>query len=37
MKMQMREVLIFSAVDDETIGFEMEFIHKALDGGVQVR
>ena len=35
--MQMREVLIFSAVDDETIGFEMEFIHKALDGGVQVR
>ena len=33
----MREVLIFSAVDDEPIGFKMEFIHKALGGGVQIR
>ena len=33
----MREVLIFSAVDDDPIGFKMEFIHKALGGGVQIR
>ena len=37
MKMQMREVLIFSAVDNETIGFQLKLVHETLGGGVQVR
>ncbi len=37
MKMQMREILILSAVDDEPVGFEIVFLHEALDGGIQIR
>lgn len=37
MKMQMRKVLVLSAVDDQPVGFEVEFFHEALDGGKQVR
>ena len=33
----MREILIPPAVDDESIGLEVEFVHEALGGGVQVR
>ena len=38
MKMQLRKILIFSAVDDETIRAfgEMMFSHKALNGSVKV-
>src|SRR5215211_5007084 len=36
MKMQLWKILIFSAVDDQTIGREMKFIHKALDSGIEI-
>lgn len=35
--MQMREVLVLPAVDDEAVGFEIEFLHEALDSGIQIR
>ena len=35
--MQMREVLVHPAVDDKTVGFEIVFLHEALNGGIQVR
>ena len=34
--MQMRKILIFPAVYYETVGFEVEFVHKALSRGIQV-
>ena len=36
MKMQLREILVVSTVDDQPIGREMKFVYKALNGGVQV-
>jgi len=36
MKMQLRKILILPAVDDQAICGEMEFLHKALDGGIQI-
>lgn len=32
----MWKVLILSAVDDETVCLEVEFVHEALGGGIQV-
>lgn len=34
--MQMRKILILSTVDDETIGFEIEFVHKIANRRIQV-
>ncbi len=34
--MQLREILVVSAVDDQPIGREMKFLYKALNGGIQV-
>ena len=36
MKMQMWKILIFAAVDDESIRLELEFVHKALGGGIEI-
>jgi len=36
MKMQVRKILIFAAVDDEPIGFEVKFLYETLYGGIQV-
>lgn len=36
MKMQLREILIVAAVDDQPIGREMKFLYQALNGGIQV-
>jgi len=36
MKMQLREILILPAVDDQTIGGEVEFLYQALHGRIQV-
>lgn len=33
----MRKILILSAVDDESVGFQFEFLHETLHGGIQVR
>ena len=35
--MQMWKILVLSAVDDEPIGFQLEFFHEALDCGIQIR
>ena len=32
----MRKILIFPAVDNKTVGFKIEFLYKALHGGIQV-
>ena len=32
----MRKILIFPAVHNETIGFELKFVHKALNGGIEI-
>jgi len=37
MKMQLGKILILPAVDDQTIGGELEFGHQQLHGGEQVR
>ena len=34
--MQLRKILVVSAVDDQPIGREMRFLYEALDGGIQV-
>jgi hypothetical protein len=36
MKMQLREILVVSAVDDQPIGREVRFLYEALNGGIQV-
>jgi hypothetical protein len=36
MKMQMRKILILAAIHNETIRLQVEFIHEALHGGIQV-
>src|SRR5687768_11423777 len=36
MKMQLRKILNFSAVDNQTIGGELKFIDKHLDSGIQI-
>jgi hypothetical protein len=33
MKMQMRKILVFPAVDDQTISRELKFVYQALNGG----
>ncbi len=37
MKMQVWKILNFSTVDDEPVGLEVEFLHKVLHRGIQVR
>ena len=32
----MRKILIFPAVHNKTVGFEVKFVHKALSRGIQV-
>lgn len=34
--MQMRKILILSAVDNEAVSLEVKFFHEALDGGKQI-
>ena len=36
MKVQLREILIVAAVDDQPIGRKMKFLYKALNGGIQI-
>lgn len=36
MKMQLGSILLLPAIDDESVGGEVEFIHEGLDDGIEV-
>lgn len=34
--MQVRKILVLSGVDDKPVGFQLEFLHEALDSRIQI-